>query len=100
MELLLSGLSPGYETRQTAESTFSQSRGTWALAVVRLSRPRSTILEFAYHRGLQGEEGEQAGRDGYFGGRDSQAGGQVFEGAVQQHESEQFLGTIAIAPSE
>ena len=35
-------LSPGYETRQTVESTFFQSRGTWAVAVVRLSRPRST----------------------------------------------------------
>ena len=37
------GLSPGYETRQTVESTFFQSRGTWAVAVVRLSRPRSTL---------------------------------------------------------
>ena len=43
------GLSPGYETRQTVESTFFQSRGTWAVAVVRLSRPRSTNLDFAYH---------------------------------------------------
>jgi hypothetical protein len=39
----LSG-SPGYETRQAAESAFFhwQSRGTWAVAAVRLSRPRST----------------------------------------------------------
>jgi len=43
------GLSPGYETRQTVQSTFFQSRGTWAVAVVRFSRPRSTNLDFAYH---------------------------------------------------
>jgi hypothetical protein len=43
------GLSPGYETRQTVESRFFQSRGTWAVSVVRFSRPRSTLLVIAYH---------------------------------------------------
>jgi hypothetical protein len=42
------GLSPGYETRQAAESTFFRLAGPGAESVVRFSRPRSTVLRPHY----------------------------------------------------
>lgn len=38
----------GFKTRLAVESMFFQSRGTWAVSVVRFSGPRSTKYTFAY----------------------------------------------------
>ncbi len=45
------GLSPGYETPTDRLVNFLSSRGTWAVSVVRFSRPRSIAPNFGESMG-------------------------------------------------